>query len=160
MLLPLASAGCAFLHDPLKPFSPTTVQRGIFIDPDRLKELNPGTTTRADVETLLGTPTAKGSFDDNTWIYVAETTHTRIGRMPGVSKQNVLVLSFDEGGVLRGVKGLDQKDAQDVDMVERTTPSPGTEASVMQQLLGNIGKFNPTGAPTSGGSGGLNGPGL
>jgi hypothetical protein len=42
-----------------------------------------------------------------------------------------------------------------VTVVARTTPSPGTEASFMQQLLGNIGRFNPAGAgPTGGGAGG------
>ena len=69
-----------------------------------------------------------------------------------------IVLTFDDNGILRNVKHLDQDDGQDVDVVARTTPSPGTEASFMQQLLGNIGKFVPN-APSSGG-GSLNGSGL
>ena len=48
-----------------------------------------------------------------------------------------------------------------VSVVARTTPSPGTEASFMQQLLGNIGKFNAAPAsPTAGGAGPSSGPGI
>ena len=163
-LLPLTAGGCSTVRTVLSPFEATEVQRGIAVPPDAVKELTPGTTTRADVQSLLGTPTAKASFDDNTWLYISEATRARIGRLPGVVSQHVLVLTFDDGGVLREVKGLDKKDAQDVNMVSRTTPSPGTEASVVQQLLGNIGKFNPTGTPSGGSNGGtgatLNGPGL
>jgi len=156
----LALAGCGIWDSPKNPFVAAKIQRGINVDPNTIKQFVPGTTTRADVQSLLGTPTAKGSFDDNTWIYVAETTQARIGRLPGVNNQNVVVLNFDDNGVLKDVKSLNKDDSQDVDVIARTTPSPGTEASVLQQLLGNIGKFNPTGLGNAGGGGGVNGPGL
>ncbi len=120
--------------------------RGNKIDAELLKDLVPGTSTRADATALLGSPSAKATFDDNTWIYISETTQTRVGRTPGVTSQDITVLTFDPAGTLRGVKRLDQDAGHPVDMVSRTTPSPGSEASFMQQLLGNVGKFN-AGAP-------------
>ncbi len=122
--------------------------RGNKIDPDQLKELVVGTSTKADATSLLGSPTARATFDDNRWIYISELTRVRIGRTPGVLEQDVTVLSFDQGGVLRGVQRLGQDDGRDVSVVSRATPSPGSEASFMQQLLGNVGKFSPT--PTTG----------
>ena len=62
--------------------------------------------------------------------------------MPGVTAQDVTVLSFDQGGVLRGVKRLDQDDSLPVNVVSRSTPSPGSEATFLQQRLGNVGKYN------------------
>lgn len=138
--------------------APPRIQHGVHVTDDQLKELVPGTTTRADATALLGAPTGRGSFDDNVWFYISEVTQARIAQMPAVRSQNVIVLTFDDSGILRDVKHLDQDDSQDVNVVSRTTPSPGTEASFMQQLLGNIGKFVPN-APSSGG-GGLNGSGL
>ena len=38
-----------------------------------------------------------------------------------------------------------------VEIVSRTTPSPGNDVSFLQQLLGNVGRFNP------GGPGGVRG---
>ena len=135
-------------------------QRGNHVDADQLKELVVGTSTKADVTSLLGSPTAKATFDDNRWLYISETTNVRIGRTPGVLEQNVVVMDFDQGGVLRGIEHRGQDDSKNVAVSSRSTPSPGSEASFMQQLLGNIGKFStgPTGGIGSG-SGGPTGPG-
>lgn len=139
--------------------------RGNHVDADQVKELVPGTSTRADATSLLGSPSAHGSFDDNTWIYISETTRTRVGRLPGIMAQDVTVLTFDQAGVLRDVKRLNQDDSRDVSVVSRATPSPGSEASFLQQLLGNVGKFSAGGTPggtrtTPGGSGAATTPGL
>lgn len=132
--------------------------RGNHVDANVIKELVPGTSTRADATSLLGSPSAHGSFDDNTWIYISETTRTRVGRLPGITAQDVTMLTFDQAGVLRDVKHLNQDDGLDVAVVSRATPSPGSEASFLQQLLGNVGKFSTGGTPgstrtTPGGSG-------
>lgn len=144
---------CSFLSAPV-------VKHGIHVDADDLKELVPGTSTRADVQQMLGTPTARATFDDNIWIYVAETTQTRIGQMAAVRSQDVVQLTFDQRGVLHDVKHLDQDDSQPVSVVSRTTASPGTEATFLQQLLGNIGRFTPNAGTTSGGAPGLSAGGM
>jgi outer membrane protein assembly factor BamE (lipoprotein component of BamABCDE complex) len=127
--------------------------RGNKIDPESMKELTPGTSTKADVSAIIGSPTARDTFDDNTWLYISEVTRERIGRTLGELQQNVVVLNFDDSGVLKTIGTLNAGDALPVTMIARTTASPGTEASFMQQLLGNIGRFNPTGASTGGGAG-------
>lgn len=144
----LLLGGCSFFEAPEQ-------FRGNKIDADSLKELVPGTSTKADVTALVGSPTATATFDDNTWLYVSEVTRPRIGRTLGVLTQHVVVLSFNGQGVLQHVDQLDQDDSIPVTVVARTTPSPGTEASFFQQLFGNIGRFNAIGQnPTSGPSGG------
>ena len=126
--------------------------RGNKVDLDQLRELVPGTSTRADVTSLLGSPTVKATFDDNNWIYISATTRTRVGRTPGIVAMDTTVLTFDETGVLREIKRLNEDDAYPVAVVGRSTPSPGSEASFMQQLLGNVGKFStgPTGGSSAG----------
>ena len=129
--------------------------RGNKVDPESMKELTPGTSTKADVSAIIGSPTARGTFDDNTWLYISEMTQPRIGRTLGELQQHVVMLKFDDKGVLTTVRKLDKDDALPVTVIARTTASPGTEASFLQQLLGNIGRFNPGGAgPSTGGSAG------
>jgi len=123
------------------------------VDQYRLAELVPGTSTQADVTALIGSPTAKATFDTNTWLYLSEVTQTRIAQTPGVDNQSVVALSFDDRGVLRDIRKLGQADALPATVVAGATPSPGTSASFMQQLFGNIGRFNPV-APAAGGGGG------
>jgi len=116
------------------------------VDADVLKELVPGTSGRSDVVALIGSPTAKASFEDNVWIYIGQKTQSRVGRTPGVLTQQVVLLTFDNGGVLRDIKTLNEDDAKQVAMASGSTPSPGSEASFMQQLLGNVGRFSAAGA--------------
>lgn len=146
----LALPACSWLMNPPQ-------LRGNKIDPDQMKELTPGVSTKADVTAVVGSPTAHDTFDDNTWLYISELTQSRIGRTLGDVSQNVVVITFDQKGVLKSIEEKTKADALPVRVVSRTTPSPGTEASFLQQLLGNIGRFNPGGALGSRGSGGQTG---
>lgn len=147
LLLSLSLTGCGWLFPP-----PQT--RGNKIEADQLKELVPGTSKKADVTALIGSPTQKAMFDENTWLYITELTQPRLAQTLGVLDQTVVVLTFDDQGVLKGMKTATRKESLPVDVASRTTPSPGTEASFMQQLLGNIGKFNAAGGAGFGGGGG------
>ena len=151
LVLSLASAtcSCGVIHL----FDPTLRQRGALVDPDALKELIPGTSSRADAVALIGSPTAHATFDDNTWIYISQVTSTRIGRTPGIRKQKVVILTFDQGGTLRGIAQRTKADGKSIDMASGSTPSPGSEASFFQQLFGNVGKFTPAGLPGGLGAG-------
>ena len=142
----LLLAGCTWL-------GPAPVVRGIHPEADQLKELVPGTSTKQDVTALIGSPTAHATFDDNTWLYIGERTQKRIGQMPAVLSQKVIVLTFNDQGVLQHIDTRDEADAMPVTVVARTTPSPGSEANFFQQLFGNIGRFVP-GAGSSPGIGG------
>jgi outer membrane protein assembly factor BamE (lipoprotein component of BamABCDE complex) len=141
----LLLASCSWLMPPPQ-------VRGNKVDPELLKELTPGVSSKADVTAVIGSPTARATFDDNTWLYISEVTQQRIGRTLGRLDQNVVVLNFDDKGVLQTVQKVGKDEALPVAVVARTTPSPGTEASFMQQLLGNIGRYNPMGAGGGGGS--------
>ncbi len=153
LLLAGLLGGCSYFSFPPQ-------LRGNRVTSDQLKDLVSGTSTRADVTSALGSPTAKASFDDNTWIYISEVTQPRVGRVQGVNDQDVVELTFDGEGVLQTVKKLGPKDSQPVTMVARATPSPGSDATFMQQLLGNVGRFNAgPGVPGGGGGGSSGGSG-
>lgn len=145
-------SGCSFI-------GPTRTTRGNLVDVDQLKELVPGTSTRADVTSLIGSPTAHATFDDNTWIYIGQVTQARVGRLPGVDRQQVVELTFDPSGTLRSQKILDKADGLNVSMAAGATRSPGSEASFLQQLIGNVGHFSPGGLGLGGNTGGSGGNG-
>ncbi len=151
-----AVSGCGY--EPAFMSFPPQV-RGNQVDADAVGQLVPGTSTRADVTAAIGSPTAHASFDDNTWLYIGEVTQPVIAGTTAVDSQQVYVLRFDPQGVLRSVDRKTQKDSESVDVVARTTPSPGNSATFLQQLLGNVGKFSPSAAPGSGGQGSATQPG-
>ncbi|MCX7384074.1 MAG: outer membrane protein assembly factor BamE [Alphaproteobacteria bacterium] len=126
--------------------------RGNRIDKDRLAELVPGTSTRGDVTSLLGSPTMKATFNENTWFYLSEVTRPQIGATQNVLEQQSISVTFDAKGVLTAIDVKTEANARDVSVVSRSTPAPGTDSTFFQQLFGNIGRFGP-------GFGGGSGPG-
>lgn len=126
-------AGCSVFQAPPE-------QRGNRADPDLVSQLVPGVQTEADVRALLGSPTATGTFDRNTWYYISSVTRMRPASNPSAEQQRVVALSFDEGGVLRKIDERGPDTMRDIDMVSRTTPVPGTERTLLQALFGNIGR--------------------
>src|SRR5580698_9625903 len=143
-VLPLLLIGCLLLGG-CSFFEATSQIRGNKVDADQLKELVPGTSTKQDVTALIGSPTARATFDDNTWLYIGEYTQKRVGEVPAVVSQKVVIMTFNDAGVLQHIDERSKADALPVTVIARTTPSPGTEAGFLQQLFGNIGKFVPGG---------------
>ncbi len=92
-------------------FLPPPQTRGNRVEKEQLKELVPGTSTKADVTALIGSPTQKAMFDENTWLYITEVTRPRLGQTLGLLDQGVVVLNFDDRGVLTGVKTVTSDDA-------------------------------------------------
>ena len=156
LLLTVSLAGCAV---PPGLFSYPPQVRGNKLDDDQVAQLVVGTSTQQDATALLGTPTARATFDDKVWLYISQITRPSIAGTQSVQNQSVFILSFDDRGVLAKVQKRNADDALSVSVVSRTTPSPGTDATFLQQLLGNVGRFTPSGAngatsSSGGGSGG------
>lgn len=135
--LGMSLGGCAI-------FAPLPTERGQFVEKQDYDQLHPGM-ARADVTALLGSPTARATFNDNTWFYIGEITAPVPLARDRIEKQQVLVLNFDQGGTLQSVRRLDKSNAHDVAMASRVTPSPGSDSSFIQQVIGNVGRYNPMG---------------
>jgi outer membrane protein assembly factor BamE (lipoprotein component of BamABCDE complex) len=133
--------------------SPRTL-RGHLIDDEELRQLVVGVSSRRDVEALLGSPSATATFDDSEWFYIGGVTRQRPGRLLAIEDQQVLIVAFDNRGTVRELRRLGPQDGRDVQVVARTTPSPGNERTLLQQLFGNIGRVGPgIGAGQTGGPG-------
>jgi outer membrane protein assembly factor BamE (lipoprotein component of BamABCDE complex) len=121
--------------------------RGYVPNDDDLARLEPGRQTRDDVQQLLGSPSTTGVFDaEQSWYYIYKKTSKVSFFEAETLEQRVVVVHFDREGMLRDVRRYALEDGLIIDPVTRTTPSPGREMSFLEQLLGNVGKFN---APSS-----------
>ena len=121
--------------------------RGYVPNDEDLAKLEPGRQSRDEVQQILGSPSSMGVFDaEQSWYYIYRKTSTTAFFEPEVLEQRVVVVHFDRVGTLRDVRRYALEDGLIVDPVTRVTPSPGRELSFLEQLLGNVGKFNrPTG---------------
>ena len=141
----LGTAGCSWM--PSVPgaslFESPRQLRGHAVEEEALAQITPGVSSRADVETLLGSPSQTGTFDNSVWYYLSSVTRQRPGRALSIEDQRVVAITFTGAGVVQEIKRLGQDDGRDVRVVSRVTPSPGNDRTVMQQLFGNIGRLAP-----------------
>jgi outer membrane protein assembly factor BamE (lipoprotein component of BamABCDE complex) len=148
-------AGCAYLppapERPRNVFSTPVVPRGHAVSEEQIQQITPGVTTRADVQALLGSPSQTSTFTDDNWYYFSSATQLRPGRTLAVRDQKVVAIAFNAQGTVTGVRAIGQADMPDVRFVNRETPTPGNDRTILQALFGNIGRFN---SGPMGGSGG------
>ena len=129
---------------------PTVDQRGNLPDPDKLTQIHPGSSTREQVAQILGTPSSTAVFDDKNWYYISRRTKQVAFFDPAVLDQQVYIVNFDDKGVVRGVDHKDLKDGREIEPAPGATPAPGRELTLVEQVLGNIGRFS--GGSTGSGS--------
>ena len=129
--------------------------RGFTPTPGSTEKLEVGSQSREDVVRLVGSPSAVATFNPNTWYFITQRQETWAFLKPTIAEQKVMQVTFSDAGRISSIKHYDLKDARDIDMVARVTPTAGKELTVLEQILGNIGKFsgpkretNP-GAPTT-----------
>jgi len=122
--------------------TPIQAQRGQMVTDDQLSHLIVGTTAKPEIVAAIGTPTTMDSFDDKRWYYIGEDTKQIGIHPPSVTNRRVVALQFDENGTLTDKKILGKEDAQPVAMAPGATKVVGKEPTVVQQLIGNVGRFS------------------
>lgn len=121
--------------------TPAIATRGNLVDPDELSAVTIGKSTKEDVRTAIGSPTDTGTLDDNTWYYIGQQTERLGFRREEVTGRRVLVVAFDEAGVVKSITPLDNQ-GREVAMNEDATPTSGHNLTIIQQLFGNVGRFS------------------
>ena len=122
--------------------SPTINQHGHRIDNEMIASIVPGVTSKEQVARVLGSPSAIGTFEDQRWYYITQRSEKVSFYQSEITKQDVVVVAFDDRGIVENVdrQGLDQ--AQAVVPAAERTRTLGKELSLFEQLIGNIGRFS------------------
>jgi outer membrane protein assembly factor BamE (lipoprotein component of BamABCDE complex) len=137
-----ALSGAILLALALTACQPRIDSRGYVPAPDDIERVKAGVQGREEVQEILGSPSSVSTFADDRWYYISKKTRTVAFFTPTVLDQNVVVVEFDDGGIVKEVRRYALEDGLIVDPVTRKTPAPGRELSFLEQLIGNLGKFN------------------
>lgn len=122
--------------------SPNVENHGNIPDPEIVTSIRIGKTNREQVSEMLGTPSAVSTFDKESWYYIGARTSQFAFLDPEILERKVLVVRFDEKGVVQQLGTLSKEDGREVQIVERKTPTRGRELTILEQLIGNIGRFS------------------
>jgi outer membrane protein assembly factor BamE (lipoprotein component of BamABCDE complex) len=120
--------------------APTVAKRGNMITDEQMAQIVPGTTTREEVAKNLGTPTQVSTFDNTIWYYIGQETEQISFLDPEIVDQKILAIQFTPEGVVSKLSHGDLKYAEAIEPSDDRTPTYGKEVSIMQQLMGNLGR--------------------
>ena len=105
------------------------------------KMLLVNSSNKNDIIKILGQPSSKSKFDNDTWIYIErKQTQSKIknlGRMK-IYKNDVLVLEIDKFGILKSKKFYNKEDMENIKIVEETTQAGFTKTSFIYDFLSSM----------------------
>jgi outer membrane protein assembly factor BamE (lipoprotein component of BamABCDE complex) len=136
--LPVATLACAAL---LAGCEEQVYVRGNMPDARQLSEIKPGQTTRRQVSDILGAPSTTATFEKEIWYYIGGKVKTVSFFEPELLDRKVVTVHFDKKGVVDKVEKKDSTDVKPVVLVQRETPTRGKDLTIIQQLIGNLGRF-------------------
>jgi outer membrane protein assembly factor BamE (lipoprotein component of BamABCDE complex) len=121
--------------------TPTIAKRGNLLEDTQIQQIVPGVHTRKDALSILGSPTTQSPFDDKIWYYIGQETEKSGILDPEITKERIVALTFREDGTIKTIGDI-APNRIDVPVDSHATPTHGNQITVLQQFLGNIGKFN------------------
>lgn len=107
-------------------------------------EVKVGEDTKSTVLERLGSPSAKATFDENTWFYMTQSVERVAFYRPRVTKRDVVAVAFDEAEKVKSVNSYTLEDGKVIALNGRETPTRGRELTILEQLLGTVGRVAST----------------
>ena len=105
------------------------------------KMLLVNSSNKNDIIKILGQPSSKSKFDNDTWIYIErKQTQSKIknlGRMK-IYKNDVLVLDIDQYGVLKNKEFYDLEDMNNLNIVKSTTEAGYNRNSFIYKFMSSM----------------------
>lgn len=136
-VLGLALTAC----DPIK------TNQGYRLDPEQLAQIEAGVTNKDSVQAIMGSPSSIATFqtEGDAWYYISSKTEHLAFFAKEVTERDIVIVKFDINDVVAEVKDLNKEDGQEIEVVERETPTGGRKLGLLEQLFGNLGRFNSSG---------------
>jgi outer membrane protein assembly factor BamE (lipoprotein component of BamABCDE complex) len=103
-------------------------------------DLKIGEDTKSTTLERLGSPSATSTFDPNLWFYISQAVEEKAFYRPRVTSRNVVAVTFDATEKVKTINTYTLADGRVVAFNDRKTPTRGRELTILEQLLGNVGR--------------------
>ncbi len=109
--------------------------QGYIIDEKAVAEIKPGLSAE-QVLKILGTPSTVSTVGNQSWYYISQNTNRSfMFDTPKITDQRVLTVIFTKALKVERIANYGQKDGLVFDFNSNTTPTGGTDLSVVRQML-------------------------
>ena len=115
-----------------------TFQRGYVVSEGALEQIRLGA-SQEQVLIVLGTPSTVATVSGEAFYYISQTATRAASFMPTtITDQRVVAIYFDKDRRVQRVADYGMKDGTVFDFVSRTTPTAGSDASLIKQLFSTL----------------------
>jgi len=118
---------------------PVITASGVLNLDKRIDQMLPGITNKNDVIKLLGETTIKETQNENKWTYFENIQQRRLGKKK-IIKNTLLILEFDNRGILKFKKILNKNDFKKIKFDNTETISSGVNNSFSKRIFSSIRK--------------------
>ena len=105
------------------------------------KTLLINSSNKNDIIRILGQPSSKSKFDNDTWIYIerkqTQSKLKNLGRMK-IYKNDVLVLDIDKYGILKNKEFYDLQDMNNLNIVKSKTQAGYNRSSFIYKFMSSM----------------------
>jgi outer membrane protein assembly factor BamE (lipoprotein component of BamABCDE complex) len=111
---------------------------GHIINENELKQINIGTTTRADILDMLGQPSFKGAFDTQKLYYSSQVMLQPVASTKQTQKRIVYIFTLDDKNILQSIDLANKEDGLQIAHIDDKTPTPGDTFGILEQVFSNL----------------------
>ena len=111
---------------------------GHIINENELKQINIGTTTKADILDMLGQPSFDGAFDAQKLYYSSQVMLQPVASTKQTQKRLIYIFSLNEKNVLESVNLINKEDGLPIAHIDDKTPTPGDTFGILEQVFSNL----------------------
>ena len=116
-------------------------EHGNFPNQKLIAAIKIGVHTKDHVLKKLGTPSTVSSFDKLNWFYIGTRVRSVSFWAPNILKRKALKIRFNTEGIVQEIIGVDSTNLTEMAHIKRITPTKGKELTIIQQIIGNVGRF-------------------
>lgn len=109
---------------------------------DDLSQVIVGVDTKETVGAVIGRPGTEGLLASSGWYYVRSQFSTLGAFAPKEIDRQVVAISFDANGTVSNIERFGLENGNVVALTRRVTTSNTAGITFLQQLFGNIGRFD------------------
>ena len=111
---------------------------GHIINENELKQINIGTTTKADILDMLGQPSFDGAFDIQKLYYSSQVMLQPVASAKQTLQRIVYIFTLDDNNILESIDLINKKDGLKIAHIDDKTPTPGDTFGVLEQVFSNL----------------------
>tara|TARA_A100001035_G_scaffold265398_1_gene247494 strand:- start:1607 stop:2068 length:462 start_codon:yes stop_codon:yes gene_type:complete len=107
----------------------------------KFHEIKINNTNKNDLLKIFGQPSTKSDFNENKWFYFEriKTNQSlfKLGKQK-IKKNNILIVEFNQKGILKEKKLLNLNDMNDVKFIKKTTEKEFSKNNIMYDVFSTL----------------------